>query len=39
MLWMPQPAYQISEISNSLHGVTPQSPIEGLTPENWYLTK
>jgi peptide/nickel transport system substrate-binding protein len=39
VLWMPQPAYQISEISSNLHGVTPQSPIEGLTPENWYLTK
>jgi peptide/nickel transport system substrate-binding protein len=39
VLWLPQPAYQISEISNNLHGATPQSPIEGLTPENWYLTK
>ena len=39
VLWMPQPVYQISEISNKLHGTSPQSPIEGLTPENWYLTK
>ncbi|MDQ2876453.1 MAG: ABC transporter substrate-binding protein [Actinomycetota bacterium] len=39
VLWMPQPAYQISEISTKLHGILPQSPIEGLTPENWYLTK
>ena len=39
VLWMPQPVYQISEISNQLHGTSPQSPIEGLTPENWYLTK
>jgi peptide/nickel transport system substrate-binding protein len=39
VLWMPQPAYQISEISSNLHGTQPQSPIEGLTPENWYLTK
>jgi peptide/nickel transport system substrate-binding protein len=39
VLWMPQPVYQISEISGKLHGVLPQSPIEGLTPENWYLTK
>jgi peptide/nickel transport system substrate-binding protein len=39
VLWMPQPVYQISEIATDLHGVLPQSPIEGLTPENWYFTK
>jgi peptide/nickel transport system substrate-binding protein len=39
VLWMPQPDYQISEISNKLHGTSPQSPIESLTPENWYFTK
>ncbi|MGH3405161.1 MAG: ABC transporter substrate-binding protein [Streptosporangiaceae bacterium] len=39
VLWMPQPVYQISEISTKLHGVLPQSPIESLTPENWYFTK
>jgi peptide/nickel transport system substrate-binding protein len=39
VLWMPQPVYQISEIATDLHGALPQSPIEGLTPENWYLTK
>jgi peptide/nickel transport system substrate-binding protein len=39
VLWMPQPVYQISEISAKLHGVLPQSPIEGLTPEDWYFTK
>jgi peptide/nickel transport system substrate-binding protein len=39
VLWMPQPVYEISEISTKLHGVLPQSPIEGLTPENWYFTK
>jgi peptide/nickel transport system substrate-binding protein len=39
VLWMPQPVYQISEISTKLHGALPQSPIDGLTPENWYLTK
>jgi peptide/nickel transport system substrate-binding protein len=39
VIWMPQPAYQISEISSSLHGTAPQSPIESLAPENWYLTK
>jgi peptide/nickel transport system substrate-binding protein len=39
VLWMPQPVYQISEISGNLHGAVPQSPIESLTPEKWYLTK
>ncbi|HUC25606.1 MAG TPA: ABC transporter substrate-binding protein [Streptosporangiaceae bacterium] len=39
VLWMPQPVYQISEISTSLKGVLPQSPIESLTPENWYFSK
>jgi peptide/nickel transport system substrate-binding protein len=39
VLWMPEPVYQISEVSDSLHGALPQSPIESLTPENWYLTK
>jgi peptide/nickel transport system substrate-binding protein len=39
VLWMPQSVYQISEISKNLHGTSPQSPIEGLTPENWYFTK
>ncbi len=39
VLWMPQPVYQVSEISTKLHGVLPQSPIESLTPENWYFSK
>jgi len=39
VLWMPQPVYQISEIATNLHGALPQSPIESLTPENWYFTK
>lgn len=39
VLWMPQPVYQISEIASNLHGVLPQSPIESLTPEDWYFTK
>jgi peptide/nickel transport system substrate-binding protein len=39
VLWMPQPIYQLSEISKNLHGTLPQSPIESLTPEDWYLTK
>jgi peptide/nickel transport system substrate-binding protein len=38
VLWMPQPDYQISEINTKLQGTNPQSPIESLTPENWYFT-
>jgi peptide/nickel transport system substrate-binding protein len=39
VIWMPMPVYQLSEIASNLHGVTPQSPIESLTPENWYFGK
>jgi peptide/nickel transport system substrate-binding protein len=39
VLWMPNADYQISEISDKLQGTSPQSPIEGLTPENWYFTQ
>jgi peptide/nickel transport system substrate-binding protein len=39
VLWMPQPVYQLSEVSKNLHGTLPQSPIESLTPEDWYFTK
>lgn len=39
VLWMPQPAYQISEISKDLKGALPQSPIESLTPEDWSFSK
>jgi peptide/nickel transport system substrate-binding protein len=39
VIWMPMPVYQLSEIASNLHGATPQSPIESLTPENWYFSK
>lgn len=39
VLWMPQAPYQISEVSNKLHGALPQSPILSLTPENWSLSR
>jgi peptide/nickel transport system substrate-binding protein len=35
VIWLPMPVYQLSEIASNLHGATPQSPIESLTPENW----
>ena len=34
-----QAPFQISEISNKLHGALRQSPILSLTPENWTLSK
>jgi peptide/nickel transport system substrate-binding protein len=38
VLWLPQAPYQISEISNKVHGALPQSPILSLTPEDWSLS-
>jgi peptide/nickel transport system substrate-binding protein len=37
--WQPFPAYQITEVANNLHGVTPQSPTLSINPENWYFVK
>ena len=39
VLWLPQAPFQISEISNKVHGALPASPILSLTPENWTLSK
>jgi peptide/nickel transport system substrate-binding protein len=39
VLWMPQPAFQISEINSHLQGTQPQSPILSLTPEDWSFNK
>jgi peptide/nickel transport system substrate-binding protein len=39
VLWQPNADYQITEIANSLKGVTPQSPTLSLTPEYWYFVK
>jgi peptide/nickel transport system substrate-binding protein len=39
VLWMPQPAFQISEINSKLQGTQPQSPILSLTPEDWSFSK
>jgi peptide/nickel transport system substrate-binding protein len=39
VIWQPNPAYEMSEISSKLHGTTPQNVFGYLTPENWYLTK
>ncbi|HVA21582.1 MAG TPA: ABC transporter substrate-binding protein [Candidatus Micrarchaeia archaeon] len=38
-LWMPNSDYQISVISDRLHGITAQDPTGHLYPEGWTLGK
>jgi peptide/nickel transport system substrate-binding protein len=38
VIWQPNGAYQLTEVVNNLHGVTPQSTTLGINPENWYFT-
>ena len=37
-IFMPKADYQLTEIKNNLHGVTPQEPTFNITPEDWYFT-
>ena len=37
--WQPFPAYQLTEVANTLKGVTPQSSTLSITPESWYFVK
>ena len=37
-IFMPKADYQLTEVKNNLHGVTPQEPTFNITPENWYFT-
>ena len=39
VIWQPNGAYQLSEISTSLRGVIPQSTTLNITPEDWYFVK
>jgi peptide/nickel transport system substrate-binding protein len=39
VLWTPVASLQLSEIRTSLHGTTPQDPLDNLTPETWFFTK
>ena len=39
LMWQPNGAYQINEISNNLRGATPVSPTLSINPENWYFVK
>jgi peptide/nickel transport system substrate-binding protein len=37
--WQPTPAFQLTEVSNNLKGVLPQSSTLSINPENWYFVK
>jgi peptide/nickel transport system substrate-binding protein len=39
VVWEPNPAFELSEINNKLHGAVPQNVFAYLNPENWYFTK
>jgi peptide/nickel transport system substrate-binding protein len=39
VMFQPNGVYTLTEINNSLKGVTPQSPTLAFNPENWYLVK
>ena len=39
MEWQPNGVYELTEIKNTLQGVTPQPPTLAINPENWYFVK
>jgi peptide/nickel transport system substrate-binding protein len=39
MMWQPNGAYSLTEVSTSLRGALPQSPTLSINPENWYFVK
>jgi peptide/nickel transport system substrate-binding protein len=39
VIWQANGDYQLTEVANNLHGVTPQSTTLSINPENWYFTK
>jgi peptide/nickel transport system substrate-binding protein len=38
-IWQPNGAYSLTEVTNSLRGVLPQSSTLGINPENWFFVK
>jgi peptide/nickel transport system substrate-binding protein len=38
VLWQPNYYYQVSVISNKLHGVTPEDPDLNIYPQNWTVS-
>jgi peptide/nickel transport system substrate-binding protein len=39
VLWQPDADYQLTEVTDNLRGVMPQSPTLSINPENWYYVK
>jgi peptide/nickel transport system substrate-binding protein len=39
VLWQPDADYQLTEVTDNLRGVTPQSPTLSINPEDWYYVK
>jgi peptide/nickel transport system substrate-binding protein len=39
VIYQPNAAYTLTEVSNSLKGYFPQSPTLSITPEDWYFVK
>jgi len=39
VIWQPNAAYQLTEVTNDLHGVIPQSTTLNINPEDWYFVK
>ncbi len=39
VIWQPNIANPISEIQKGLEGVTPQNPLQAITPEDWHWSK
>jgi peptide/nickel transport system substrate-binding protein len=37
--WQPNGVYELTEVTNNLHGVVPQPTTLYINPENWYFTK
>ena len=39
LMWQPNAPYQMTEVTNTLRGVLPQSSTLMITPEDWYYVK
>jgi len=37
VIWQPNGVYELTEITNNLRGVVPQSTTANINPENWYF--
>jgi peptide/nickel transport system substrate-binding protein len=39
VIWQPNGVYEMTEVTNTLRGVLPQSTTGNVTPEDWYFVK